>query len=95
MDSRVQGYLPNDRPAIVRLLIFGFQHVLTMFPATILVALLCGFHTSTVLLAAGLATIVALVLSRNAIGTFIPLFMGQASAICSLSWHSQGDELRS
>jgi len=68
------GYLPNDRPTIGRLLLFGFQHVLTMFPATILVALLCGFHTSTVLLAAGLATIVALVLSRNAIGTFIPLF---------------------
>jgi len=72
------GYLPNDRPTIGRLLLFGFQHVLTMFPATILVALLCGFHTSTVLLAAGLATIVALVLSRNAIGTFIPLFYGSS-----------------
>lgn len=72
------GYLPNDRPAIGRLLLFGFQHVLTMFPATILVALLCGFHTSTVLLAAGLATVVALVLSRNAIQTFIPLFYGSS-----------------
>ena len=72
------GYLPNDRPTIGRLLVFGFQHVLTMFPATVLVGLLCGFHTSTVLLAAGLATIVALVLSRNSIGTFIPLFYGSS-----------------
>ena len=72
------GYLPNDRPSIARLVLFGFQHVLTMFPATLLVALLCGFHTSTVLLAAGLATIVALTLSKNGIGTFIPLFYGSS-----------------
>ncbi len=71
-------YLPNDRVPIGRLILFGFQHVLTMFPATILVALLCGFHTSTVLLAAGLATIVALTLSKNGIGTFIPLFYGSS-----------------
>lgn len=78
MELNDDGYLPNDRPPLGRLLLFGFQHVLTMFPATILVALLCGFHTSTVLLSAGLATIVALTLSRNAIGTFIPLFYGSS-----------------
>ena len=48
------------------------------FPATILVALLCGFHPSTVLLGAGISTIVALVLSRQQIGTFIPLFYGSS-----------------
>ncbi len=32
-------------------ILLGFQHVLTMFPATVLVAALCGFHAGTVLLA--------------------------------------------
>jgi uracil permease len=49
-----------------------------MFPATVLVALLCGFHVETVLLGAGVSTIVALSLSRRAIGTFIPLFYGSS-----------------
>lgn len=78
MNLNSSGYLPNERPKLFGLLSLGFQHVLAMFPATVLVALLCGFHVSTVLLAAGLATIVALTLSRNAIGTFIPLFYGSS-----------------
>jgi uracil permease len=78
MATTVQGYLPNDRPATGRLILFGLQHVLTMFPATVFVALLCGFHVSTVLLASGISTIVALVLSRRSIGTFIPLFYGSS-----------------
>jgi len=78
MATHVSGYLPNDRPPTGRLVLFGLQHVLTMFPATIFVALLCGFHVSTVLLGAGISTIVALVLSRRTIGTFIPLFYGSS-----------------
>lgn len=78
MATNVQGYLPNDRPATGRLILLGLQHVLTMFPATVFVALLCGFHVSTVLLASGVSTIVALVLSRRTIGTFIPLFYGSS-----------------
>jgi uracil permease len=42
------------------------------------VALFCGFHVGTVLLASGVSTIVALVLSRRGIGTFIPLFYGSS-----------------
>ena len=57
----VSGYLPNDLPGPGRLTLLGLQHVVTMFPATVFVALLCGFHTSTVLLGAGVSTIVALV----------------------------------
>jgi uracil permease len=49
-----------------------------MFPATVLVALLCGFHPSTVLLGAGVSTIVALFLSKRGIGKFIPLFYGSS-----------------
>jgi uracil permease len=78
MATTVQGYLPNDRPELGRLILFGLQHALTMFPATVLVALLCGFHVSTVLLGAGVSTIVALILSRRTIGTFIPLFYGSS-----------------
>jgi uracil permease len=72
------GYLPNDQPPFQQLVLLGFQHVLTMFPATVFVALLTGFHVSTVLLASGVSTIVALVLSRRGIGKFIPLFYGSS-----------------
>jgi uracil permease len=74
----VIGYLPNDLPGPGRLILLGLQHAVTMFPATVFVALLCGFHTSTVLLGAGISTIVALTLSRSNIGTFIPLFYGSS-----------------
>jgi uracil permease len=75
---KIPGYLPNEVPPFGRMLILGFQHVLTMFPATVLCALLTGFHVSTVLFVAGLATIVALVLSKIGIGKFIPLFYGSS-----------------
>jgi uracil permease len=78
MATNVSGYLPNDRPEAGRLVLLGLQHVVTMFPATVLVALLCGFHPSTVLLGAGISTIVALILSRRGIGMFIPLFYGSS-----------------
>jgi len=78
MATSVSGYLPNDRPGAGRLVLLGLQHVVTMFPATVLVALLCGFHPSTVLLGAGVSTIVALILSKRGIGMFIPLFYGSS-----------------
>ena len=36
--SAVTGYLPNDVPPTGQMILLGFQHVLTMFPATVLVA---------------------------------------------------------
>jgi len=77
-DRKIPGYLPNEVPPIGRMIILGFQHVLTMFPATAFCALLTGFHLSTVLFVAGMATIVALVLSKWRIGKFIPLFYGSS-----------------
>lgn len=76
--TQVLGYMPDDSPPLGRMILLGFQHVLTMFPATVLVALLVGFHVSTVLMASGLATIVALVGSRWGIGKFIPLYYGSS-----------------
>jgi uracil permease len=72
------GYLPNDVPAPLQLILLGFQHVITMFPATAFVAALTGFHVGTVLLASGVSTIVALLLSKRGIGKFIPLFYGSS-----------------
>jgi uracil permease len=76
--KKVFGYLPNDVPPLGQIILLGFQHALTMFPATVLVALLVGFHVSTVLLASGVATIVALLGSRYGIGKFIPLYYGSS-----------------
>src|SRR6266540_6393881 len=76
--SKVMGYLPNDVPPTGQLILLGFQHVLTMFPATVFVAAFCGFHIGTVLFACGVSTIVALLLSKRGIGTFIPLFYGSS-----------------
>jgi len=72
------GYLPNDTPPPLQQILLGFQHVLTMFPATVLVAALCGFHIGTVLTVSGIGTIVALLLAKWRIGKFIPLFYGSS-----------------
>ncbi len=72
------GYLPNDKPPLGQLIILGFQHILTMFPATVLVALLVGFDVGAVLVISGLATITALVLSYRLSGKFIPLYYGSS-----------------
>src|SRR6266542_4722550 len=76
--KNVMGYIPNDTPPAGQLVLLGFQHVLTMFPATVLVAALCGFHIGTVLTVSGVGTIVALLLAKWRIGKFIPLFYGSS-----------------
>jgi uracil permease len=78
MARKTMGYLPNDTPPPVQLVLLGFQHVLTMFPATVFVAAFTGFHVTTVLAVSGVSTIVALVLSKWRIGKFIPLFYGSS-----------------
>jgi uracil permease len=78
MASKSLGYLPNETPPMGQLILLGFQHVITMFPATVFVAALTGFHVGTVLFASGISTIVALLLSRRGIGKFIPLFYGSS-----------------
>ena len=77
-EKSVRGYLPNDTPPFGQLVLLGFQHILTMFPATVFVAAFTGFHVGTVLLGSGISTIVALVLSKRGIGKFIPLYYGSS-----------------
>ncbi len=72
--SAVIGYLPQDRPPFVAMVTLGLQHVLTMFPATVLVTILTGFDVGVTLFASGLATVVALLGS----GMRIPLYYGSS-----------------
>lgn len=74
MQERPQGYLPADQPPLGAMISLGFQHVLTMFPATVLVALLTGFDVGVTLFASGLATVLALVGS----GMRIPMYYGSS-----------------
>ncbi len=76
--KKVMGYLPDDRPPVGQMLLLGFQHVITMFPATVLCALLMGFPVSTVLTVTGFGTVVALLGSKLAMGKFIPLYYGSS-----------------
>jgi uracil permease len=76
--KNIIGYLPNDTPPFWKMLVLGFQHILTMFPATVLVALLVGFDVGTVLTVSGVATVTALVLSKMFSGKFIPLYYGSS-----------------
>lgn len=77
-NPKVMGYLPQDTPPFGKMVLLGFQHVLTMFPATVLCALLMHFDVSTVLAITGLGTVVALVGSKIAMGNYIPLYYGSS-----------------
>jgi uracil permease len=68
------GYLPQDVPPVGAMLSLGFQQVLTMFPATVLVALLTKFDVSATLAASGIGTIIALLVS----GRRIPMYYGSS-----------------
>ncbi len=70
----VLGYMPEDVPPAGAMISLGFQQVLTMFPATVLVALLTHFDIGVTLLTSGLGTIIALMVSKRR----IPLYYGSS-----------------
>lgn len=70
----ITGYLPDERPGWGKLILFAFQHILVMFPATVLVALLTGFHISTTIFASGLATLCFILVTKGK----IPLYYGSS-----------------
>lgn len=72
--SEVRGYMPQDVPPVGAMLSLGFQQVLTMFPATVLVAILTKFDVGVTLFASGLGTIIALLVSKRK----IPLYYGSS-----------------
>ena len=77
-EQNVVGYLPADTPPWGAMLSLGFQQMLTMFPATVLVAILTKFDVGVTLLASGLGTIVALLVSTAE--TSCPPYIGSSSA---------------
>ena len=70
------GYMPDERPPFVRLLLYALQQVVVMFPATVTVALITGFHVSTTIFASGLATLCFVLIT----GREIPLYYGSSFA---------------
>ncbi len=72
--TEVFGYMPEDWPPFGSMVSLGFQQVITMFPATILVAILTKFDVGVTLLASGVGTIIALLVS----GRRIPLYYGSS-----------------
>lgn len=72
--AKVLGYMPQDVPGWGSMLSLGFQQVLTMFPATVLVAILTKFDVGVTLLASGLGTIVALLITKRR----IPMYYGSS-----------------
>jgi uracil permease len=74
VSQKVIGYMPEDTPALGAMLSLGFQQFLTMFPATVLVAILTKFDVGITLLASGLGTIIALLVA----GRKIPMYYGSS-----------------
>lgn len=68
------GYLPDEKPPFLKLLLYALQQVIVMFPATIAVALITGFQVSTTIFASGLATLCFILIS----GRKIPLYYGSS-----------------
>ncbi len=90
-EKKVFGYMPQDVPPVGSMISLGIQQVLTMFPATVLVALLTKFDVGVTLLASGLGTIIALLVS----GRKIPMYYGSsfsyiAVVITAMSLYDKG-----
>lgn len=73
------GYLPDERPPIWKLILYAIQQVIVMFPATVAVAIITGFHISTTIFASGLATLCFLLIT----GRQIPLYYGSSFSYIS------------
>jgi uracil permease len=68
------GYLPDERPQFWKLLLYALQQVIVMFPATVAVAIITGFHISTTIFASGFATVCFILVT----GRKIPLYYGSS-----------------
>src|SRR5512145_1935696 len=69
-EAPVVGYLPADTPPWGAMISLAIQQVLTMFPATALVAILTKFDVGITLLASGLGTIISLLVSKRKIAMY-------------------------
>lgn len=83
--EKIYGYLPDESPSFWKLVLFAFQQIVVMFPATVIVALLTGFQVSTTIFASGFATICFILITKRQ----IPLYYGSSfsyiAAIASIT----------
>lgn len=79
MNNTIRGYLPDEKPSFGELILFALQQIVVMFPATVLVALLTGFHVSTTIFASGFATLCFILVTKKK----IPLFYGSSFSYIS------------
>jgi uracil permease len=79
------GFLPDETPSPVKLILFAFQMLLCALPATVLVPMLTGFNVGVTLFGSGLATLAFLLLTKRQ----IPLFYGSSfsyiTAVCAIT----------
>jgi len=68
------GYLPDECPPLWKLILYAIQQVIVMFPATVAVAIITGFHISTTIFASGFATLCFLLVTKRQ----IPLYYGSS-----------------
>jgi uracil permease len=68
------GFLPNEIPPWYKLLLFSLQQFLVMIPATVLAAMLMGFHVSTTIFASGIASLFFVFFTKGK----IPLYYGSS-----------------
>ena len=66
----------NERPPIRQLILFAIQMMLSVFVATVLIGNICGVDTGAVLVGAGLATLINILLTRGG----SPMFMSSSGA---------------
>ena len=80
--TQITGYLPDENPSFGKRILFALQQILVMFPATVTVAILTGFHISTTIFASGFATLCFLLITKGK----IPLYYGSSfSYIAAIS----------
>lgn len=75
-EMREIGYLPDERPPFIKLLLYAIQQVIVMFPATITVAIITKFDIGVTIFASGLATLCFTFITRRQ----IPLYYGSSFA---------------
>lgn len=84
-----QGFMPNERPKILKLLLFSLQILISILPATIIVPLILGFPISTTIFTSGIGTLCFIAVTKGK----VPLYFGSSfsflGAVGSLMASSQ------
>jgi uracil permease len=83
-NQQLIGYLPDEQPPVWRLFFYALQQVVVMFPATVAVAIITGFHISTTIFASGLATLCFILITKREIPLYYGSSFSYVAAISSL-----------